>query len=107
MGGRAIACLNARDRNVLGFRRDLLTAAAYGVDEFLFVYGDRPETGGGTTVALRERGPARKDPVAGDGGCTSNRANGTVTRDRRFANSISAFPVTDWLVRTGSCAWGR
>lgn len=45
MGGRAIACLNARDRNVLGFRRDLLTASAYGVDEFLFVYGDRPETG--------------------------------------------------------------
>ena len=31
MGGRAIACLNARDRNTLGFRRDLLTAAAYGV----------------------------------------------------------------------------
>lgn len=45
MGGRAIACLNARDRNVLGFRRDLLTASAYGVNEFLFVYGDRPETG--------------------------------------------------------------
>ena len=45
MGGRAIACLNARDRNVLGFRRDLLTAAAYGVGEFLFVYGDRPESG--------------------------------------------------------------
>src|SRR4051812_11785816 len=45
MGQRAIACLNARDRNVLGFRRDLLTAAAYGVDEFLFVYGDRPESG--------------------------------------------------------------
>src|SRR5437763_11569070 len=45
MGGRAIACLNARDRNVPGFRRDLLTAPAYGVNEFLFVYGDRPETG--------------------------------------------------------------
>ena len=45
MGGRSIACINARDRNVLGFRRDLLTAAAYGVNEFLFVYGDRPETG--------------------------------------------------------------
>lgn len=45
MGGRAIACLNARDRNTLGFRRDLLTAAAYGVSEFLFVYGDRPESG--------------------------------------------------------------
>src|SRR5665213_2283624 len=45
MGGRSIACINARDRNVLGFQRDLLTAAAYGVDEFLFVYGDRPESG--------------------------------------------------------------
>jgi 5,10-methylenetetrahydrofolate reductase len=45
MGGRPIACLNARDRNTLGFRRDLLTAAAYGVSEFLFVYGDRPESG--------------------------------------------------------------
>src|SRR5271157_2202647 len=45
MGGRSIACINARDRNVLGFQRDLLTAAAYGVSEFLFVYGDRPESG--------------------------------------------------------------
>ena len=48
MGGRAIACLNARDRNLLGFRRDLLTAAAYGVDEFLLVYGDRPSSGART-----------------------------------------------------------
>ncbi len=45
MGKQATACLNARDRNLLGFQRDLLTAAAYGVDEFLFVYGDRPEVG--------------------------------------------------------------
>jgi 5,10-methylenetetrahydrofolate reductase len=45
LGGRAIACLNSRDRNVLGFRRDLLTAAAYGVEEFLLVYGDRPDVG--------------------------------------------------------------
>jgi len=45
MGGRAIACLNSRDRNVLGFRRDLLTAAAYGVEECLLVYGDRPDVG--------------------------------------------------------------
>src|SRR5437763_14398563 len=45
MGGRAIACLNARDRNLLGFGRDLLTAAAYGVDELLFVYGDAPTSG--------------------------------------------------------------
>ena len=48
MGGRSIACLNARDRNLLGFRRDLLTAAAYGVDQFLFVYGDRPTSGSRT-----------------------------------------------------------
>src|SRR4051812_47919040 len=48
MGGRSIACLNARDRNLLGFRRDLLTAAAYGVDQFLFVYGDRPQSGART-----------------------------------------------------------
>ena len=45
MGGRSVACLNARDRNLLGFRRDLMTAAAYGVDEFLFVFGDRPTAG--------------------------------------------------------------
>jgi methylenetetrahydrofolate reductase (NADPH) len=41
MGGRSIACLNGRDRNRLGLRRDLLTAAAYGVDQFLLVAGDR------------------------------------------------------------------
>ncbi len=45
MGGRCIACLNARDRNLLGFRRDLLTAAAYGVDQFHLVYGDAPVAG--------------------------------------------------------------
>ena len=49
MGGRSIACLNARDRNLLGFKRDLLTAAAYGVDQFLFVYGDKPTAGGRTS----------------------------------------------------------
>ncbi len=35
LGGAAVACVNSRDRNLLGFRRDLLTAAAYGVNEFL------------------------------------------------------------------------
>ncbi|MEV7005382.1 methylenetetrahydrofolate reductase [Streptosporangium sp. NPDC051022] len=48
MGGRSIACLNSRDRNLLGLRRDLLTAAAYGVDRFLFVYGDKPASGNRT-----------------------------------------------------------
>ncbi|NRQ34027.1 methylenetetrahydrofolate reductase [Nonomuraea sp. NN258] len=49
MGGRGIACLNSRDRNLLGFRRDLLTAAAYGVESFLFVYGDKPTSGNRTS----------------------------------------------------------
>ena len=44
-GHRSVACINARDRNLLGFRRDLLTAAAYGVNHFLFVYGDAPREG--------------------------------------------------------------
>ena len=48
MGGRSVACLNSRDRNLLGFRRDLLTAASYGVDQFLFVYGDKPNSGSRT-----------------------------------------------------------
>ncbi|MDP8931078.1 MAG: methylenetetrahydrofolate reductase [Actinomycetota bacterium] len=43
--GRAVACLNARDRNLLGLRRDLLTAHAYGVKELLLVYGDKPSVG--------------------------------------------------------------
>ncbi len=71
MGGRSIACLNARDRNLLGFQRDLLTAAAYGVDQFLFVYGDKPSTGGRTSEltvrAMIEEGrnfaPAQTGPV--------------------------------------------
>jgi 5,10-methylenetetrahydrofolate reductase len=45
MGVEAIACLNSRDRNRLGFRRDLLTAAAYGVQSFLCVFGDQPASG--------------------------------------------------------------
>ena len=49
MGGHSIACVNSRDRNLLGFRRDLLTTAAYGVSQFLFVYGDKPGTGGRTS----------------------------------------------------------
>jgi 5,10-methylenetetrahydrofolate reductase len=69
MGGRSIACLNARDRNVLGFRRDLLTAAAYGVDEFLFVYGDRPETGARSDdLSVRSMmAEARRFAADGDG----------------------------------------
>ena len=69
MGGRAIACLNARDRNLLGFRRDMLTAAAYGVDEFLFVFGDRPGSGArsGDLTVRAMMGEARSFPVGPTG----------------------------------------
>ncbi|MDY7106642.1 MAG: methylenetetrahydrofolate reductase [Actinomycetota bacterium] len=65
MGGRSIACLNARDRNHLGFERDLLTAAAYGVDQFLFVYGDKP-TSGGRTGELTVRSMIERTRAATD-----------------------------------------
>jgi 5,10-methylenetetrahydrofolate reductase len=55
MGGRSIACVNSRDRNLLGLRRDLLTAAAYGVDQFLLVHGDDPAVGARTSqLTVRE-----------------------------------------------------
>jgi methylenetetrahydrofolate reductase (NADPH) len=68
MGGSSIACLNSRDRNLLGFRRDLLTAAAYGVGRFLFVYGDKPVSGGRTSELtvrsmINEARGCAEDPV--------------------------------------------
>ena len=59
--GRAMACLNARDRNLLGLRRDLLTARAYGVKELLFVYGDAPSEGERAPMTVRRMlGEARE-----------------------------------------------
>ena len=65
MGGRSIACLNSRDRNLLGLRRDLLTAAAYGVSRFLFVHGDKP-TAGDRTSGLTVRSMMEEARQAGD-----------------------------------------
>lgn len=48
MGAHPIACINSRDRNLLGFQRDLLTAAAYGVSDLLCVFGDRSVSEAGT-----------------------------------------------------------
>ncbi|MGW7541565.1 hypothetical protein ACWGKQ_10685 [Streptomyces sp. NPDC054770] len=64
MGARSIACLNSRDRNLPGFRRDLLTAAAYGVERFLFVHGDKP-TAGGRTSELTVRAMIEQARTAG------------------------------------------
>src|SRR5215469_2524500 len=71
MGARSIACLNSRDRNLLGLRRDLLTAAAYGVDRFLFVHGDKPTAGGRTSeltvrAMIEEARGAAADPAFAD-----------------------------------------
>ncbi|MEP7055895.1 MAG: methylenetetrahydrofolate reductase [Actinomycetota bacterium] len=55
LGGRAVACVNSRDRNLLGFRRDLLTACAYGVSDFLFVRGDDPASGAARSGDLTVR----------------------------------------------------
>lgn len=56
------------DRNLLGFRRDLLTAA-YGVDRFLYVYGDKPSAGGRTSeltvqAMIEETRAVAEDPVS-------------------------------------------
>ena len=77
MGGRSIACLNARDRNLLGFRRDLLTAAAYGVDQFLLVYGDRLSARGRAADRARDD---RRDP---------RRSGGRVRHHARSASGSS------------------
>src|SRR5687768_14962376 len=85
MGGRSIACMNARDRNVLGFRRDLLTAAAYGVDHFLFVYGDPPKEGR-RTEDLTVRGMIDEVRSYGTGELFEGYPNfriGTVTKQGR------------------------
>jgi 5,10-methylenetetrahydrofolate reductase len=92
MGGRAIACLNARDRNVLGFHRDLLTAAAYGVDEFLFVYGDRPESGRRsddlTVRSMIDEARSFADRVAGQ--------HGGFDRPIRIGVSTGRGPLPAW-----------
>jgi methylenetetrahydrofolate reductase (NADPH) len=72
-GVPTIACLNSRDRNRLGFRRDLLTAAAYGVRDLLCVFGDEPSSGGRTsdltvrTMLEEARGFGASPTFAGHG----------------------------------------
>jgi len=89
MGGRSIACLNARDRNLLGFRRDLLTAAAYGVDQFLFVYGDEPLAGARTSEltvrTMLTEGRAYAATLAGGGG-----------GGMRFGSATGLRPLPAW-----------
>jgi hypothetical protein len=114
MGGRAIACLHARDRNLLGFQRDLLTAAAYGVDEFLFVYGDRPAPGGqnrradrpfddprGSSVQRLAQRPTRRAPGRSANGI------GSAAEMETTPTSCSCRSVSPWPTPRASHASGR
>ena len=94
MGGHSIACINSRDRNLLGFRRDLLTAAAYGVSQFLFVYGDKPGTGGRTSdltvrSMIGDRGEATDRPHSPD----AIRGSGTLPLMTQSVRMISPCPT--------------
>jgi methylenetetrahydrofolate reductase (NADPH) len=101
MGGRSIACLNARDRNLLGFRRDLLTAAAYGVDQFLFVYGDEPLAGSRTSElnvrTMLTEGRAYAEALDG-GGRGGRQASGRHAgrSSMRFGAASGLRPVPAW-----------
>lgn len=107
--GRAVACLNARDRNLLGLRRDLLTAAAYGVHELLFVYGDRPHHGDRSTLTVRKM--LDEIRTTDDGSRFRVGVTADVTRDmpawKRNADfaclqmSLDFKALTQWRDRTG------
>jgi 5,10-methylenetetrahydrofolate reductase len=87
MGGRSIACVNARDRNLLGFRRDLLTAAAYGVDQFLCIYGDEPVVGQRTSeLTVRTMLAEGRQYAAALGGKTP----------MRFGAATRLAPLPEW-----------
>jgi 5,10-methylenetetrahydrofolate reductase len=100
MGGRSIACLNARDRNLLGFRRDLLTAAAYGVDQFLFVYGDEPLAGARTSElnvrTMLTEGRAYSDTLDGSG-YESRPSRGRHASGRHAGRTAMRFGATSGL----------
>jgi methylenetetrahydrofolate reductase (NADPH) len=109
MGGRSIACLNARDRNLLGFRRDLLTAAAYGVDQFLFVYGDEPRAGARTSElnvkTMLTEGLAYAETLDGPGGASvggrgrgGRHASGPAMR---FGAATGLRPLPAWKQAAG------
>lgn len=89
MGGRSIACLNSRDRNLLGFRRDLLTAASYGVDQFLFVYGDKPVAGDRTSELTVRAMIAEARRISSDAAFAG-------VPPFRIGAAVALRPVPDW-----------
>ena len=88
------------------FTRDLLTASAYGVNEFLFVYGDRPETGTRSDnltvrsmIAEARRFASREDVGEGFrlGVATGLRSIPPWKHEADFLLTQVSFPVDDLL----------
>ncbi len=96
-GCASVACVNARDRNLLGFRRDLLTAAAYGVDHFLFVYGDAPKEGR-RAEDLTVRGMMEEVRTFGTGSLFSGFPNFRIGTAARWDRPLSWRARADFLV---------
>jgi methylenetetrahydrofolate reductase (NADPH) len=59
-GMKPIVSLNARDRNLIRLQSDLLTLAAYDIDEVLYLYGDNVKEGR-TGLTVREMLAATTD----------------------------------------------
>ena len=96
-GCASVACVNARDRNLLGFRRDLLTAAAYGVDHFLFVYGDAPKEGR-RSEDLTVRGMIEEVRSYGTGSLFSGFPNFRIGTTARWDRPLTWRSRADFLV---------
>ena len=96
-GCAPVACVNARDRNLLGFRRDLLTAAAYGVNHFLFVYGDSPKEGR-RTEDLTVRGMMEEVRSFGTGSLFSGYPNFRIGTAARCDRPLDWRARADFLV---------
>ncbi|MDQ3784079.1 MAG: methylenetetrahydrofolate reductase [Actinomycetota bacterium] len=96
-GCASVACVNARDRNLLGFRRDLLTAAAYGVDHFLFVYGDAPKEGR-RTEDLTVRGMMEEVRTFGTGSLFTGFPNFRLGTPARWDRPLAWRARADFLV---------
>lgn len=93
----SVACVNARDRNLLGFRRDLLTAAAYGVNHFLFVYGDAPKEGR-RAEDLTVRGMMEEVRTYGTGSLFSGFPNFKIGTSARWDRPLAWRARADFLL---------
>ena len=113
MGVRSIACCNSRDRNRLGFRRDLFPhVAAYGVDEFLCVFGDDPASGAAPTTSTSGPCWRRSARLAAPLPSTATGRSGSVSpagrrRCRRGSGRPTSASCRPASISAPSCGGGR